>query len=79
MFHVAAVAAQSGDVKATPYEFMSAWIALKNSQDVEPYLDIVKQVKPHDLPKGSSSLRVCSPRSSLSLFIAHPAVCHLPV
>ena len=38
--------------KATPYEFLSAWNALKQSTDVQPYADLLRQIRPADLPKG---------------------------
>ena len=38
--------------KATPYEFLSAWNALKQSTDVQPYADLLRQIPPADLPKG---------------------------
>lgn len=38
--------------KATPYEFISAWNALKKSESVKPYYDLLKQVKPGDIKTG---------------------------
>jgi hypothetical protein len=38
--------------KATPYEFISAWNALKKSETVEPYYDLLKQIKPSDIKTG---------------------------
>lgn len=38
--------------KATPYEFISAWNALKKSESVKPYYDLLKQVKPEDIKTG---------------------------
>ncbi|XP_052797101.1 sperm-associated antigen 1-like [Mya arenaria] len=35
--------------KATPFEFISAWNALKKSETVEPYYDLLKQIKPSDI------------------------------
>ncbi|XP_053374130.1 sperm-associated antigen 1-like [Mercenaria mercenaria] len=35
--------------KATPYEFISAWNALKNSETVKLYYDLLKQIKPGDI------------------------------
>lgn len=35
--------------KATPYEFISAWNALKKSETVQPYYDLLKQIKPSDI------------------------------
>ena len=41
--------------KATPYEFLSAWNALKQSTDVQPYADLLRQIPPADLPKVISN------------------------
>jgi len=38
--------------KATPYEFISAWNALKKADSVKPYYDLLKQVKPEDIKTG---------------------------
>lgn len=35
--------------KATPYEFISAWNALKKSETVKPYYELLKQIKPCDI------------------------------
>lgn len=41
--------------KATPYEFISAWNALKQSTDLQPYADLLRQISPADLPKVISN------------------------
>ncbi|KAK6165356.1 hypothetical protein SNE40_022298 [Patella caerulea] len=38
-------------IKATPYEFMTAWNSLKSSKQSEPYTDLLRQVPPQELPK----------------------------
>lgn len=38
--------------KVTPYEFISAWNSLKQSTDMQPYADLLRQIPPADLPKG---------------------------
>lgn len=38
--------------KATPYEFISAWNALKKSETVKPFYDLLKQIKPGDIKTG---------------------------
>ena len=40
--------------KATPYEFISAWNALKKAETVEPYYDLLKQIKPSEIKTGTS-------------------------
>lgn len=38
--------------KATPYEFITAWNSLKQSTDLQPYADLLRQIPPKELPKG---------------------------
>jgi len=37
--------------KVSAFEFMQAWVSLKGTTDVEPYVKILDQVQPADLPK----------------------------
>ena len=43
--------------KATPYEFISAWNALKKSKSLQPYYDLLQQIPAKDLSSGE--LRFC--------------------
>ena len=38
--------------KATPYEFISAWNALKKSESLQPYYDLLRQIPAKDLSSG---------------------------
>ena len=38
--------------KATPYEFISAWNALKKSKSLQPYYDLLQQIPAKDLSSG---------------------------
>lgn len=47
--------------KATPYEFISAWNALKKSVSLQPYYDLLQQIPSKDLPSGKSrNVVLCS-------------------
>jgi hypothetical protein len=46
--------------KATPYEFISAWNALKKAENVKPYYDLLKQIKPSDIKTGKCDLQYLS-------------------
>ncbi|XP_041365550.1 sperm-associated antigen 1-like [Gigantopelta aegis] len=37
--------------KASPYEFIQAWNALKTSQGIQPYADLLRNVAPDELPR----------------------------
>ncbi|CAC5381567.1 SPAG1 [Mytilus coruscus] len=41
--------------KATPYEFITTWNSLKQSTDLQPYADLLRQIPPKDLPKVISN------------------------
>lgn len=41
--------------KATPYEFITAWNSLKQSTDLQPYADLLRQIPPKELPKVISN------------------------
>ena len=38
--------------KASPYEFIQAWNALKSSQGIQPYAELLRNVAPDELPRG---------------------------
>ncbi|XP_078584437.1 sperm-associated antigen 1-like isoform X2 [Branchiostoma floridae x Branchiostoma japonicum] len=45
----------SRQAKSSPYLFMTAWSALKNSDDNELYLGLLKSIAPEELPKVVSN------------------------
>jgi len=40
--------------KVTAFEFMQAWNGLKGTTDIEQYVNILDQIQPSDISKGTS-------------------------
>jgi len=40
--------------KVTAFEFMQAWNGLKGTIDIEQYVNVLDQIQPADIPKGTS-------------------------
>jgi hypothetical protein len=38
--------------KVTAFEFTQAWASLKGTSDIEPFVKLLDQIQPADLPKG---------------------------
>jgi len=62
--------------KVTAFEFMQAWNGLKGTTDIEPYVSVLDQIQPADIPKRMSIMS-CQVNftSTFSLYIVTQAKC----
>jgi hypothetical protein len=42
--------------KVTAFEFTQAWTSLKGTSDIEPYVKLLDQIQPADIPKGNFNI-----------------------
>jgi hypothetical protein len=38
--------------RITPFEFLQHWNSLKQAKDIQPYVQLMEQIIPEDLPHG---------------------------
>lgn len=38
--------------KITPFEFIQHWNSLKQAKEIQPYVQLLEQISPDDLPGG---------------------------
>ena len=41
--------------KITPFEFLQHWNSLKQAKEIQPYVQLLEQISPDDLPQGKVS------------------------